>query len=220
VAADAPRDVVRKRNPRGQGGALREQLIDAAARLLASAEQPESLTLRQVAREVGVAPASIYGHFADFGALFNHILDLRYRELAGVLRAAGAQASPLGRLVGICVAYVGWGVHHPGEYRTLFGGRIPPGVTIADHEPGVELLEFMTAALAGVVDPEGCMAPEEHAEAGLLMWTSLHGLVAARAEHPKIDWPPWRDQAAAIVALHSANDRHRIAEFAANVAVQ
>ena len=39
--------------------------MEAAAHLLATLDQPETLTLRQVAREVGVAPASIYSHFPD-----------------------------------------------------------------------------------------------------------------------------------------------------------
>src|SRR5256885_6675968 len=53
------------RSPRGQGQLLKAQLVEAAAHLLATLDQPETLTLRQVAREVGVAPASIYSHFPD-----------------------------------------------------------------------------------------------------------------------------------------------------------
>ncbi|MEU6610426.1 TetR/AcrR family transcriptional regulator [Streptomyces shenzhenensis] len=194
----------RVRNPRGQGGRLREQLVEAAAHLLADADQPESLTLRSVAREVGVAPASIYGHFPDLGALLDQVLELRYRELTEALRSASEGLDGSERLMGLCAAYVGWGLDHPGEYRTLFGGRIPAGVTVASHETGIGLLAVLTAALPDPLADGDDVKPDERQRAGLLLWTSLHGLVSARMEHPGIPWPPWREHVADIVALHGA----------------
>lgn len=86
--------VPRRRNPRGQGEVLKAQLVDAAAKLLATLDQPETLTLRQVAREVGVAPASIYSHFTDLSALIQHVLRLRYQELARLMDEAAQVAGP------------------------------------------------------------------------------------------------------------------------------
>ena len=210
--------VTRTRNPRGQGGRLREQLVEAAAHLLATVDQPESLTLRRVAREVGVAPASVYGHFADFGALFNHVLALRYRELDEMLRSASDGPDAPARLMGLCVAYVDWGVRHPGEYRTLFGGRIPAGVTMTAHEPGIALLELLTAALSEALDHDGDASSEERRRAGLLLWTALHGLVSARAEHPGIPWPDWRDQGSDIVAMQTEHAHRRTLRLTAGSA--
>ena len=42
---------------------MRDEIIDAAAQLLASAVDDERLSLRAVAREIGVAPQSVYLHF-------------------------------------------------------------------------------------------------------------------------------------------------------------
>src|SRR5260370_20414356 len=47
----------RQRNPRGQGERLRDDIIEAASRLLADPAAPP-LTLRGVARAEGVAPTS------------------------------------------------------------------------------------------------------------------------------------------------------------------
>ena len=48
----------RSRNRRGEGHQLREELIEAASELLARGTSEEALSLRAVAREVGIAPTS------------------------------------------------------------------------------------------------------------------------------------------------------------------
>jgi AcrR family transcriptional regulator len=60
--------MARKRNPRGQGERLRDDIIEAASRLLADPAAPP-LTLRAVAREVGVAATSVYLHFDSIDTL-------------------------------------------------------------------------------------------------------------------------------------------------------
>ncbi|MFD8707851.1 TetR/AcrR family transcriptional regulator [Kitasatospora sp. NPDC059648] len=210
----------RRRNPRGQGQALRAELVEAAARLLATLERPETLTLRQVAREVGVAPASIYGHFPDLGALVQHVLRLRYDELAAAMRAAADGADgPLAELVGRCAAYVHWGVGHPGEYRTLFGGGMPAELVPTNaHGAGEELLGSVVAALAGARRnrPEGGggRGPEQDWQAGLLLWTALHGLVALYNAHGNMPWPDLADLVARTLALHTGRPIDEIAELA------
>jgi AcrR family transcriptional regulator len=204
----------RRRNPRGQGQALKAELVDAAARLLATLDRPETLTLRQVAREVGVAPASIYSHFPDLGALIEHVLRLRYDELAEVMdEAASSAAGPLGDLVARCAAYVHWGVDHPGEYRTLFGGRMPPElVPLHAHGAGEKLLGSVITSLASVRQRNGkCSSPEGQWQAGLLLWTALHGLVALYSDHGNIPWPPLDHLIGDALGLHTGEPVDKIA---------
>jgi AcrR family transcriptional regulator len=132
----------RQRNPRGQGQILREQLVEAATGLLATLDSPQALTLRMVARQVGIAPASVYSHFADLNTLVEHVLRLRYQELAEVMNRAAERAStPVEDLVGRCAAYLYWGTDNPGHYRVVFGGRAPSDVfPSAAHGAGAELL--------------------------------------------------------------------------------
>ncbi|HJY55993.1 MAG TPA: TetR/AcrR family transcriptional regulator, partial [Streptosporangiaceae bacterium] len=145
----------RQRNPRGQGQILREQLVEAATDLLATLDSPQALTLRMVARQVGVAPASVYGHFADLGALVEHVLRLRYQELAALMgRAAERASTPVEDLVGRCAAYLYWGTANPGHYRVVFGGRAPSDVFPSTaHGAGAELLAGVVAALAAASTP-------------------------------------------------------------------
>ncbi|WP_084129065.1 TetR/AcrR family transcriptional regulator [Demequina sp. NBRC 110055] len=196
----------RRRNPRGQGRLLREQLIEATGDLLATLEHPETLTLRQVAREVGVAPASIYSHFPDLGALVQHVLLMRYAELAALMDTAAARATdPLGDLCGRAHAYVRWGVAHPGEYRTLFGGGISHGdVSVSAHGAGEALLSAVVASLAEARLPHpDATSSEDPWEAGLLLWTGLHGLVGLYNDHGAMDWPSLDTLITSTVALHT-----------------
>ncbi|MFI0224790.1 TetR/AcrR family transcriptional regulator [Streptomyces lydicus] len=195
----------RRRNPRGQGQMLKAQLVDAAAKLLATLDQPETLTLRQVAREVGVAPASVYSHFPNLGALIEHVLRLRYDELAGFMdEAARSTADPLSDLVARCAAYVHWGVDHPGHYRTLFGGRMPADLVAASAQgAGADLLGSVGESLSAVTDADGTRTAERQWQAGLMLWTALHGLVSLYNDHGALPWPPLDDLIAHVISLHT-----------------
>lgn len=197
----------RRRNPRGQGQVLKAQLVDAAAKLLATLDQPETLTLRQVAREVGVAPASIYSHFPDLGALVEYVLRLRYDELADLMnQAPRSTPDPLTDLVARCAAYVHWGVEQPGHYRTLFGGRMPADLVPGSaHGAGAELLESLVVSLAAVTATDRSSTAERQWQAGLLLWTAMHGLISLYNDHGDIPWPPLNALLADLISLHTAH---------------
>ncbi len=55
----------RRRNPRGEGDRLREELITAASEMIADSGDVSQLTLRGVAKKIGIAAPSIYRHFPD-----------------------------------------------------------------------------------------------------------------------------------------------------------
>ncbi|MFI1753325.1 TetR/AcrR family transcriptional regulator [Streptomyces sp. NPDC020571] len=209
--APQERSAPRRRNPRGQGQVLKAQLVDATAKLLATLDQPETLTLRQVAREVGVAPASIYSHFPDLSALIQHVLRLRYEELGRLMNEAARSApDPLADLVTRCAAYVRWGVDQPGHYRTLFGGRMPDDLVPGSaHGAGAEPLEAVVASLAAVTGGEA--TAERRWQAGLLLWTSLHGLVSLYNDHGNLPWPPLDDLLTDLISLHTARPAADIA---------
>jgi AcrR family transcriptional regulator len=211
--APQERSAPRRRNPRGQGQLLKAQLVDAAAKLLATLDQPETLTLRQVAREVGVAPASIYSHFPDLSALIQHVLRLRYEELARLMdEAARSAPDPLADLVARCAAYVRWGVGQPGHYRTLFGGRMPDDLVPGSaHGAGAEPLEAVVVSLAAVTDDQA--AAERQWQAGLLLWTALHGLVSLYNDHGNMPWPPLDELITDLISLHTARPAAEIASL-------
>ena len=80
------------------------------------------MTLRAVAREVGIAAPSIYAHFADRDAIIIAAVLQVFDELTDAIEAdveSGGQ-DPVDRLVGGCEAYVKFGLEHPAMYGVLF----------------------------------------------------------------------------------------------------
>src|ERR1700679_589913 len=99
----------RQRNPRGQGDKLRDDIIEAASRLLADPASPP-LTLRAVAREVGVAATSVYLHFDDVASLILAVAERRFGELAKLQDLAlEGIVGPVERMRAGCLAYCEFG---------------------------------------------------------------------------------------------------------------
>lgn len=64
----------RPRNPRGQGSRLREDIIRAATAMIERTGSDQSVTLRSVAREIGISAPSIYAHFEDRDAIVEAVV--------------------------------------------------------------------------------------------------------------------------------------------------
>jgi len=115
----------RVRNPWGQGDRLRGEILAAAGRLLGELGGVEGLTLRGVARAAGIAPASIYAHFADKNELVAGLVEHEYQRMAGVLRAV-EDPHPVRRVRAQLHAFCRYTLGHPGAYRMLFGRPARP----------------------------------------------------------------------------------------------
>jgi AcrR family transcriptional regulator len=143
----------RRRNPRGEGGRLAGEIVDGAMALIEREGTSDSVTLRAVAREVGIAAPSIYSHFADRDAILLAVVERVFELIQDVLEEAstavavahgvpgGAEgpgivrpsdpAVAVDQLVAGCEAYVAFGLAHPAWYRTVFNKEYevlcPPG---------------------------------------------------------------------------------------------
>jgi AcrR family transcriptional regulator len=191
----------RRRNPRGQGERLRDDIIEAASRLLADPASPP-LTLRAVAREVGVAATSVYLHFADIQSLVVAVADRQFGELIQVLDGAfAAVASPRERVVAGCVAYCEFGLAHPGHYQVMFVTPLPPMESVPiEATPGYRVFQQLTTAVSAAITPPPSAPapapPSEPAPAGeasttaTAIWQQLHGIVSLRISRPRFPWPP------------------------------
>src|SRR5215831_18435358 len=136
-----PMTKTRQRNPRGQGERLRDDIIEAASRLLADPAAPP-LTLRAVAREVGVAATSVYLHFDDVESLVLAVVDRRFSELVRVQDEITG-ADPCQRVRAGCLAYCEFGLAHPGHYQVMFTSPLPE-LTHQAHFPGLAAFQQLT----------------------------------------------------------------------------
>jgi AcrR family transcriptional regulator len=124
TAAPDERSRPRVRNPWGQGDRLRGEILSAAGRLLGELGGVDGLTLRGVARQAGIAPASIYAHFTDKTELVVAVVDHEYGQLVDRLRAVGQdvpETDPVGRVRAQLHAFCRHAMDNPGLYRLLFG---------------------------------------------------------------------------------------------------
>ena len=130
-------------------GTRRERLRDATlAEIKATARRhlvergPEALSLRAVARDVGVTAPALYRYVESRDDLLTEVIAALYDELTEALQAAcdrePAEATGL-RLVAASWSLRTWALEHPTEFGLLFG-HPPPGYAVpADgvtHEAG------------------------------------------------------------------------------------
>lgn len=185
----------RPRNPQGQGGRLRDELIRAADRILARTGDEQGLSLRAVAREAGVAAPSIYLHFADKRTLVLAVLAARFAELGRAIEAAVAvPADPIGKLRAGCEAYCRFGLDQPNAYRVLFGNVTVLGAEAQpEQRPGGDVFGLLVGGIRQCIESGSVMAADPE-RAAANVWAALHGIVSLRRSAPGFPWPPMREQ--------------------------
>ena len=173
--------VGRRRSRRGEGEQLRADVLAAVNRLLDEWGSDEKLTMRAVAKEVGVAAPSIYLHFSDKSELVWAALVDKYEQLAQQMRIADLAAAALGareRLRAQVHAYCDFARTNAGHYRLMYEIRQPPvEISKAGRHPARLVSRALRQALARCAD-EGYSLTQPLHQAANTLWTGLHGLVS------------------------------------------
>lgn len=172
----------RSRSPRGQGERLRAEILGAVARLLdEQVRNPDlSLSLREVARETGIATQSVYLHFASKESLAWAAAADGYDRLVQAMRAAeqAAPGSAADRLRAQAHAFWRFAADNRGVFRLMFGHdvtRLNPGD--APRHPGGRLWRQWVGAVRACA-AEGRVRPEDTEQAALHLWSGLIGRFA------------------------------------------
>jgi AcrR family transcriptional regulator len=193
---DTERTATRTRNPRGEGARLRDEIVAAAVELLDETGDESAITLRSVARHVGIAAPSIYRHFPDQPAIMLAVVRHAFAELDVELRAAvEAAEGPRQRLFAVCDSYLEYAQAHPGRYRTMFGGLWMPDVNESSLTEddlstlGQASMQLLAGALGECVAAGHATSTDLGADA-VALWLGLHGLAHQRAVSPAFSWPP------------------------------
>jgi len=179
----------RATNRRGQGGALRGEILDAATRLLADASARGAVTLRAIAREAGIAAPSIYRHFPDRDAILDAVVSQTFVELSHACEAA-AEGAPAGAgtVEAVCRAYLDFARDHPGPYRVIFA-RSPADIASppTTYPDGIAAFELLRRAVAQCDERETSTAREVTRDAQCLL-AALHGLATLVPATPGFPW--------------------------------
>ncbi len=186
---------------------ITRQILDAARRHLATDGAP-GLSLRAIARELGVSPSAVYRYVASRDEMLTRLIVAAYDALgiaAEADEAAVARDDLTGRWSAVCGAVRAWALANPNEYALIYGTPVPgyvaPSATIAPAaRVSTLLLGILVDATAahrlasGMVD--GDVAPDARAalapvralvapqvpdallQRGLMAWAALFGTVS------------------------------------------
>ncbi|MFA1551093.1 TetR/AcrR family transcriptional regulator [Actinomadura chokoriensis] len=146
---------------------LIREITEIARRQLAT-EGAAGLSLRAVAREMGMVSSAIYRYFPSRDDLLTALIIDGYNAVGEAVERADAKAGAgdfAGRWLAVCRAVREWALEHPHEYALLYGSPVPGYKAPDDTVPAamrdtVVLARIITGAhAAGALEPAGPCPP-------------------------------------------------------------
>ncbi len=184
-------NATRGRNRRGEGERLREDILAAAIRLLDELGDDQALSLRAVARDIGIAATSVYIHFGDRDELVLAAMERCHDDLlSAVERAEEVSDDPVAKLRARTLLLGRWAYEHPGLYKVMHESLLNRSGTAPFRE---ELGERTAAAIQRCMDA-GLAADGDAATASLDLRAAVHGAVSMRLNRPDRPWQPLEEQ--------------------------
>ena len=167
-----PQPLVRKPVNAYHHGDLREALIRAA---LQEAEQggPEAISIKALAKQLGVSQPAPYRHFADREALLAAVAAEALRQLSAELRGAINKPSKRSKLSRFARAMLEFGLRRSGVFRLIFASRVL-ACAADDSELHAAAREAFALLVEALEAPAVGLLRERQA---LKIWASLHGVV-------------------------------------------
>ena len=185
---------------------ITREILAAARRHLAT-DGASGLSLRAIARELGVSSSAVYGYVASRDELLTRLIVTAYDALgsaAEIQEAAVDREDLAGRWAAACGAVRGWALANPNEYALIYGtpvpGYIAPAATIAPAaRVSSVLLGILRDIAAGRLAPAtaeddvppdvrealtparsivGAEVPDVLLHQGLMAWAALFGTVS------------------------------------------
>jgi AcrR family transcriptional regulator len=165
-------------------GDLERALVRAALEIMR--DKGRELTLREVARAVGVNHTAVYRHFEDKRALLAAIAERGFAALADRMKRALAplpDREHAERLLVLGQEYVRFALEHPSHFEVMSGPRINEDGRSASLEAAIdEAFAIVTREIdAGVA--RGELRAAGARDQAVALWTMAHGiasLVAAK----------------------------------------
>ena len=170
----------RQRNQRGDGTRLKDELVQAAMRILDRAPAAV-LSLRMVAREAGVAAPSVYPHFKDADTLMSEIVRTCWQQLGAEMSEAAGRVDGAGfaTLKAQMSAYVRYAMERPSRYQLLFAMRPREADSLRDL-PGLVQPAYrnVLASIELMLRSGRALPTADAVDATMLTLSLAHGRIA------------------------------------------
>jgi AcrR family transcriptional regulator len=161
--------------------------IKAVARQQMAEHGTAGLSLRAIAREMGITAPAIYNYFPRLEDLITALIVDAFTDLAEAMeQAEAAEASdrPYDKIMALCLAYRVWAIAHPTVFQLIYGNPIPgyhapEELTLPlARRPFIGLFRwFIRAHQAGelTIPPEYQIVPPAMVE-GIAAWRRASGI--------------------------------------------
>ncbi len=196
----------------GTMGARERRRVEVTAALLAAAKRElartgaAGLSVRAVARDMGMAPSALFRYISGRDELLTTLIVDAYDDLGDHVEAVESEvprADLRGRWRAIATSFREWARAHPHEYALLYGSPVPEYEAPAErtNQAGTRVTNLLAAI--GMEDPTAPPRPPiphlpdpseltalavaagvpmldgERLVSGLLAWTALVGVVSS-----------------------------------------
>jgi AcrR family transcriptional regulator len=180
-------------------GDLRSALVEAGLELLRSRSADE-LSLREIARAVGVSATAVYRHFPDKASLLAALASEGFERLAHQQIAAGAGGGGAG-FAKSGQAYVRFALDNPSLFRLMFAHT--PAEAHPDWDsPEGTAANLLRRGVAGMLPPDASRAEQF---AGMLRaWSLVHGLAMLILDR-QVDRPVAEHMIERVIGADSIN---------------
>jgi AcrR family transcriptional regulator len=160
------------RNPTSQ------QIYQCALRIL-EAEGPQAVSMRRVAKEVGITAMAIYHHFPSREALLDAVVDSEFQQLVGFFSQPNGRRSFEAVMIHIMDGYIDYALSHPRIFDYVFssprpGARRFPDDFRARRSPTLNLIADIVSAWMKL----GKLKRDDIWEIAMMLWAHAHGYLA------------------------------------------
>jgi AcrR family transcriptional regulator len=164
---------------------LTAEIIDAARRQLAEVGAA-ALSLRAVARDVGMVSSAVYRYFPSRDDLLTRLIIDGYDDLGAAAEAADdPTAAPLERWLAVCRAVRRWAAAHPHEYALLYGSPVPGYTAPQETVPAAARAGVVLGRILGDAARSGAL-PQGTGERDPRL-VSDEAVAILGGEHPSLD---------------------------------
>ncbi|MFC5181710.1 TetR/AcrR family transcriptional regulator [Actinomadura harenae] len=168
-----------------------EEIKQIALRLLAEGG-PDAISLRAIAREMGMTAGAIYSYFRTRDDLVTVLIGDVYSSLvnsAEAARDAVPEDDPGGRIMAWAEAFRAWALSRPEGFRLIYGDPVPGYQAPADG-PGKAAELRACTALTGLVAAAWPTAAPLHAGGRAYTWDEFDPSLTAHVREKFPDFPP------------------------------